>query len=116
MKVDLGIFVLINEFKEIGSVTIQNNYNEMLEYEIKKINDIIIPHNINNKMKLEKNKDLIIEFDLNKHNLKPNCYKTEIKLILYKNSVECDKCIIYVYINIIPLILIFSLNNENFIK
>ena len=114
MKVDLGVFVLTNEFKEIGSVTIQNNYNEMLEYEIKKINDIIIPHNINNRMKLEKNKDLIIEFDLNKHDLKPDFYKNEIELILYKDREECDKCIIYVYINIIPLILKFSLNNEKF--
>ena len=72
-----------------------------MEYEIKKNNDIIIPHNTNNKMKLEKNKDLIIEFDLNKYNLKPDCYKTEIELVLSKNSVKCDKCIIFVYINII---------------
>ena len=111
MKINLGLYIIGSELKNIGSVSIQNNYSNPLKYSVKQNpnNEIIL--SVNSNKELEPYQDLKINFKLNILNKKPGFYKSECELSLLDGD---DKCIIHVFINIIPLIIKFSIPNEKF--
>ena len=114
MKINLGLYIIGYELKNIGSISIPNSYSEKLKYTIK--NDEhkeIIIFSENNKV-LNPCKDLKINFRLDFSPKIPEFYSFEFKLILFDENEEFDKCTIYAYINFIPLIIKFSIPNEKF--
>lgn len=114
MKINLGLYILDCEFKEIGSIVIQNNYNKELNYLIRQeVNNTIIISNKNNK-ELNSNEDLKIHFKFNIKNINSGFYHSKYEIYLYDNKIESDKCIIHAFINVIPLIIKFSIPNERF--
>ena len=115
MKINLGLYILNHNNRDnIGSITIQNNFTKELEYNINQdTSNSILVSNINNK-KLKEHQDLTLNFKLNVKNVELKFYKSKFDLNLYNCNKECDKCIIYIFINIIPLIIKFSIKDEKF--
>jgi len=117
MKIYLGIYIIDNEYDDIGSTNIQNNSISQIQIELKgKSNEIIIPENLNEKKILEPLQDLNLKFRINKRKLNGQFgfFKSQFELIINNNETNESKCFIDVSINVIPLILKFSLNNEKF--
>ena len=117
MKIYLGIYIIDNEYDDIGSTIIQNNSIKNIQYELKeKRNEIIIPENLNAKKNLEPLQDLFLNFRINKKKLNGRFgfFKSQFELIINNNEDKESKCLIDVSINVVPLILKFSLNNEKF--
>ena len=114
MKINLGLYILSSEFREIGSIKIQNNYFKELNYLIKQeTNNSIIISNKSNRQ-LASFQDLTINFKLNVKNINIGFYESKFELSILDDKKECDKCIIFAFINIIPLIIKFSLPNQKF--
>ena len=117
MKINLGLYILGSELKNIGSVSIKNNYNNQLKYSINQNpkNDIIAYINITKELdQLNPRQNLDINFKLNIEEEKAGFYRSKFELILFFENKEFDKCEINVFINIIPLIIKFSLPNEKY--
>ena len=114
ITINLGLYILNNEFREIGSIKIQNNYFNELNYLIKQeTNNSIIISNKSNR-ELAAFQDLTINFKLNIKNINMVFYESKFELYILEDKKECDKCIIYAFINIIPLIIKFSIPNAKF--
>ena len=114
MKINLGLYILNNNSDNIGSITIQNNFTKELEYTINQdASNSILVSNINNS-KLNEHQDLTLNFKLNVKNIELKYYKSKFDLNIYNSNKECDKCIIYVFINVVPLIIKFSIKDEKF--
>ena len=111
MKINLGLYIIGCDLKNIGSLSIQNNYPNSLKYSIKQDpnNSIIIF--IDSKKELNPYQDLKINFKLNIKDIIPGFYSSECELILSDENKEFDKCMINVFINVIPLIIKFSIPN-----
>ena len=119
MTIDLGLYVKNYSTNKIGSFTIPNHSIEPVYFNLEdKNNDEIkiIKNKYIKNTKLNKLEDLVINFELdNSKNLKEDCYVLNYNLNLYKNEKDIiDTCNFNVIINIIPLIMEFSINNENF--
>ena len=114
MKINLGLYIIGCDLKNIGSVSIQNNYSNPLKYSIKQDpnNSIIIL--IDSKKELTPYQDLKINFKLNIPNKVPGFYSSKCELILSDGNKEIDKCMVYVFINVIPLIIKFSIPNVEY--
>ena len=114
MKINVGLYILNSEFREIGSIKIQNNYFKDLNYSINKENNngIIISNKRNGD--LAAYRDLTINFKLNIKSINIGFYESKFELSILEDKKECDKCIVFVFINIIPFIIKFSLPNEKF--
>ena len=108
MKIDLGIYVLGLELKKIGSISIKNNYNSQLKYSINQKPDNSIIALINDNKELNPNQDMNINFKLNIPTKKTGFYSSKFELILLHENKDFDKCEVYIFINIIPLIIKFS--------
>ena len=108
MKINLGLYILGCELKNIGLVTIPNNYKYKLKFSIEqdKTNEIIIK---NNARELNPYQDLQIGFNLNIPEKSPGFYSSKFELILINENKDTDKCEVFAFINIIPLILKFSI-------
>jgi hypothetical protein len=116
MNINLGLYILSSGLKDIGSITIQSNYNKMMKYSINQdINNYIIISNKSNKY-LNSFEDLKINFKLHNTNIKAGTYRSKLELNIFNDKQEGDKCIIYVCINIIPLIIRFSLSEKYSLK
>ena len=113
MKINLGLYILGYELKKIGSVTIPNNYNCQLKCSLKQNPDNEIIVFFNDNKDLEPYKDLQINFKLNIKKT-PGFYSSKFELILMDENKEHDKCIVHTYINIIPLIMKFSIPDIKF--
>ena len=114
MKINLGLYVLGCELKKIGLISIKNNYNTQLKYSINQKPDNEIIAFITNDQELNPYQDLNINFKLNNPIKNPGFYSSKFDIILSYENKDCDKCEIYVFINIIPLIIKFSIPNEKF--
>ena len=114
MKINLGLYIIGWDLKNIGSVSIQNNYSNTLNYSVKQNpnNSIIIL--IYSKKELMPYKDLKINFKLNIPNKLPGFYSSKCELILSDGNKELDICIVNVFINVIPLIIKFSIPNVEY--
>ena len=114
MIINLGLYIFNSNIKEIGYMSIQNNFSKELKYLIKQnSNNYIIISNTNNK-ELTSLKDLEISFQLIKNNLSIGSHQSQFELILFDDKKEFDKCNIIAFIYVIPLIIHFSLQNEKF--
>ena len=114
MKINFGLYILNNGINEISSTIIQNNYSKSIRYLIKQEENNIIVLNCNNNKKLKALEDLKINFKIINNNLKFGFYQSIFEVILLDSTKEFDKCIVYIYIYVIPLIIKLSLLNEKF--
>lgn len=117
MKINFGIYVMMDNISnDIGTLKIKNNSKINIYFKlIQKDNKNLIQTNIKNESikNLKKYEDLEIKFTLleKREGLK----KAHFDLILLDNGLqESNKCSIEVIIYVIPLLLKFSLNNENY--
>ena len=115
MRINLGIY-LDKMTNNISSVRIKNFSKEEIKYKfVQKNNFNIIKTNITNKSirNLKKYEDLEIKFTLKE--MKEGLKKVNFELILLDQSLqETNICSIEVLTYFIPLILKFSINNENY--
>ena len=114
MKINLGLYILGSESKNIGSFSIKNNFGKIIKYSINQDpnNEIIIY--VDEKKELNPFNDLILNFKLNIQNQKSGFYSSKFDLILLNENKEIDKCIVYVFINLIPFIIKISIPNEKY--
>jgi hypothetical protein len=120
MKIDLGLYILDDAYNigEIGSVIIPNNSIYPINYILKgKNNEIILSDLLNKGKQLKTLENLVLKFTIDKYKLSKrfDFYKSEFELIIKFNKGDESKCQIDVCINVIPLILKFSLKKENYL-
>ena len=114
MKINLGLYILGSDLKNIGSISIKKNFNKKLFYSInQEPNNQIIAY-ITNDTELNPCQDLKFNFKLNIQNIASGFYKSKFDLILLHENKEFDKCEVYTFINIIPLIIKFSIIDEKY--
>jgi hypothetical protein len=91
MKINLGLYVLGCELKNIGSISIKNNYNNILNYSINQEPNNEIIAFINSDKELNPCQDLNINFKLNIPKIKAGFFTSKFDLILIYENKEFDK-------------------------
>ena len=115
MKINLGLYIIGSDLKNIGSFIIQNNYNNKLKYSIKQNPNNEIRVFLNEEgLELEPYQDLQINLYLNNSVKTPGFYTSKFELILSDENIVFDKCQVHALINLIPMIIRFSIPNEKY--
>ena len=114
MKINLGIYILNNQTNDIiGSDIIFNIIDKSFKLSIIQDKNSIITMTNENK-DLNPFEDLKMNFKLISKKVNPGFYQSKIELLIFEDEREYDSCTIYAFINIIPLIIKFSILNQNF--
>ena len=117
MKINLGVYILLdNSSNNIGKLRIKNNSKDEVNYKIIQTdNNKAININKNQRPnKLKKYEDLEIEFiliDKKEQGLKTSNFEI---ILLDEGLQESNKCSIEAFIYVIPFIMKFNLNHENY--
>ena len=113
MKINLGLYILDNNIENVGVFIIKNYFTKRFSYKLEQDNNNIIISQ-NKYKELKPTEDLIINCNLNINKINKGFHQSKFEIFLFDGEKECDKCTITAFINIIPLIIKFSILNEKF--